>query len=114
RRTLRAAATQFPGELDGEHQRIVRELEEIRQEQAKSQFEVAEWYRRMGDRKPKESDKLYRAARLYYTYVQKNYPATKWADRSAERIADLPASKGPAEQGESEQPSGKSNWWKFW
>jgi outer membrane protein assembly factor BamD (BamD/ComL family) len=115
RRTLRAAATQFPGELDDNRQRIFRELEDIRQEQAKSQFEIAEWYRRMGDRKPQESEKLYRAARLYYDYVQRSYPATKWADRAAERVADLPAAKPAADQDEGEQvDKSKSSWWKFW
>jgi outer membrane protein assembly factor BamD (BamD/ComL family) len=113
RRTLRAAATQFPSELDDDRQRIIRELEEIRQEQAKAQFEIAEWYRRMGDLKPKESEKLYRAARVYYNYVQKSYPATKWADRSAERLKDLPASRPAGEQVADEQTA-KSNWWKFW
>jgi outer membrane protein assembly factor BamD (BamD/ComL family) len=113
RRTLRAAATQFPDELDPDRQRIIRELEEIRQEQAKAQFEIAEWYRRMGDRKPKESDKLYRAARLYYNYVQRSYPATKWADRAGEQLSTLPAAKPAADAVEQAEPE-KSSWWKPW
>jgi outer membrane protein assembly factor BamD (BamD/ComL family) len=113
RRTLRAAAAQFPSELESERQRIFRELEEIRQEQAKAQFEVAEWYRRMGDLKPKESEKLYRAARLYYNYVQKSFPATKWADRAAERLAELPATR-PTNDQVATETGNKSSWWKIW
>jgi outer membrane protein assembly factor BamD (BamD/ComL family) len=113
RRTLRAAATQFPDKLEPQRQRIFRELEEIRQEQAKAQFEVAEWYRRMGDLKPKESQKLYRAARLYYQYVQRGFPATKWADRAGERLAELPQPSS-AVQEPAEETQEKPQWWKFW
>jgi outer membrane protein assembly factor BamD (BamD/ComL family) len=113
RRTLRAAATQFPDQLEPQRQRIIREMEEIRQEQAKAQFEVAEWYRHMGDLKPKESDKLYRAARLYYNYVQRSFPGTKWADRAAERAAELPQSSPPEPQ-TAQETDRKSSRWKFW
>jgi outer membrane protein assembly factor BamD (BamD/ComL family) len=113
RRTLRAAATQFPDKLEPQRQRIFRELEEIRQEQAKAQFEVAEWYRRMGDLKPKESDKLYRAARVYYIYVQKSFPGTKWANRAEERIAELPAAS-PADPQSEQETAAKPSRWKFW
>src|SRR5262245_66669562 len=64
RRTLRAAATQFPDKLEPQRQRIVRELEEIRHEQAKAQFETAEWDRRIGERAPEGTDKRARYSRL--------------------------------------------------
>ncbi len=97
RRTLRSAMAQFPDELEPERQRILHELDEIRQEQAKSQYEVGEWYQRRGDRSTKDADKMYGAARYYYQYVQKGFPGTKWADRAAERLAQLPPAPTPKE-----------------
>ena len=90
RRTLVSAMAQFPDKLESERPRILKELDEIRQEQAKSQFEIGEWYERMGERQPKDQDKYFRSARLYYQYVQKTFPGTKWADRAGERLAKLP------------------------
>jgi outer membrane assembly lipoprotein YfiO len=85
RRTFQAALSQYPQELEPDRQRIYRELDEIRNEQAKSQFEIGEWYRRMG-RPP--------AARIYYLWVQKNFSGTKWGDRALERLNQLDQS-GP-------------------
>ena len=97
RRTLRAAITQFPEQLESERPRVLRELEEIRQEQAKSQFEVGEWYRTMATRSPKQADKFNRAARLYFMYVQKNFTGTKWADRATEQLEQLNRTAVPAQ-----------------
>jgi outer membrane protein assembly factor BamD (BamD/ComL family) len=90
RRTLRSAVAQFPNQTESDRQRVMRELEEIRQEQAKAQFEIAEWYHRMARRTPKMADTYNRSARLYYQYVQKNFPGTKWADRATEQLAEIP------------------------
>jgi outer membrane protein assembly factor BamD (BamD/ComL family) len=100
RRTLRSAVAQFPDQTDADRQRVFRELEEIRQEQAKSQFEIAEWYSRMARRNPKLADTYNRSARLYYLYVQKNFPGTKWADRAGEQLAEIPAVSPPTPKNE--------------
>ncbi len=101
RRTLRSAIAQFPDELEPERQRLYRELEEIRQEQAKAQFEVGEWYRRMAERTPKLAEKYKGSARLYYEYVQRNFAGTKWSDRAGERLAGLDRPATAAIQPES-------------
>ncbi len=82
KRILQAALNQYPNELEAERQRIYQKLDAIRQEQAKSQFEIGEWYRRMGHPL---------SARVYYQYVvsQKDFAGTKWAERAGERLAEL-------------------------
>jgi outer membrane protein assembly factor BamD (BamD/ComL family) len=90
RRTLRAALSQYPNELEPERQRVYRELDEIRQAQAKSQFEIAEWYRRQG--RPK-------SARVYYEWLvrQQDFAGTKWAEQARERLDELDRAS-PADQ----------------
>ena len=101
RRTLRSAVAQFPDQTESDRQRVFRELEEIRQEQAKAQFEIAEWYHRMAGRTPKMAETYYRSARLYYQYVQKNFPGTKWADRAGEELREIPDVQPPHPKSET-------------
>jgi outer membrane protein assembly factor BamD (BamD/ComL family) len=114
RRTLRSAVAQFPEQLDSDRQRVFRELEEIRHEQAKTQFEIAEWYHQMGNRSPKMSDTYYRSARLYYQYVQKNFPGTKWADRAAEQLGKIPDVPPPRPKKELISPDQSSEPKRSW
>lgn len=100
RRTLKSTVAQFPDQTESDRQRVFRELEEIRQEQAKAQFEVAEWYHQMGNRSPKLADTYYRSARLYYQYVQKNFPGTKWSDRAGEQLGEIPEVPPPRPKSE--------------
>jgi outer membrane protein assembly factor BamD (BamD/ComL family) len=100
RRTLRSALNLFPNELESERQRIYRELDEIRNSQAKTQFEIAEWYRTHGHPK---------SARLYYRWIlqQKDFAGTKWAERAQQRLAELdqtPATTDAAHEPAAETP----------
>jgi outer membrane protein assembly factor BamD (BamD/ComL family) len=104
-RTLQAALTQFPDELESDRQQVYHKLDSIRHERAKAQFEIGEWYERIG--KPN-------SARVYYEIVIKNFAGTKWAERAAERLTALDSADAsqpsPTAAGQSPPDKERRSW----
>jgi len=97
-RILQAALRQFPDRLQAERQRVYRKLEAIRSERARREYEVGEWYERMG--KPK-------SAMYYYQWVIRHFPDSKWARKAARRLERLQASGQTTDSEEQIGPAGE-------
>ena len=57
-----------------------KQLEAIKNKEAKKFFDVAQFYYKQKD---------YQSAKIYYTYVVKNYPQTEWAQASQEILKEI-------------------------
>ncbi len=75
-RTLR----QFRSELGSERERVVQARNEIREQQARRDCFLAEYY---------EKKKDYRAARYYYRLIVEEYPATEAAQKARARLTEI-------------------------
>lgn len=86
---VKASLYQFPDELAGKQQEILRTQETVREQRAERDFQMAEYYK---------STRHYRAARFYYDTVIKEYPDTKYAVQARKRmqtIQNRPANPAP-------------------
>ncbi len=96
-RILQAALRQFPDRLQAERQRIYGKLESMRDERARREYKIGEWYERLGK---------HTSAVFYYQWVLKHFPDSKWGRKAARRLAEI-ALRQEAEPGEAEPKAGQ-------
>jgi outer membrane protein assembly factor BamD (BamD/ComL family) len=74
--------TQFPTELGGERDRVLQVRADVRAQRALREYDTAEYYAKLD---------YYGAARHYYAKVVRDFPDTKLAEQSRERIDQFKA-----------------------
>ncbi len=71
---------QFPNELGEEREKIVRYKAEVKAQMATRDMHLAQYF---------DNGKYYRAAKIYYAKVVKDYPQTQFADEAKTRLAAI-------------------------
>jgi outer membrane protein assembly factor BamD (BamD/ComL family) len=71
---------QFPTELGDERERIVRYKAEVKAQRATRDIHLAQYF---------DNGAHYRAAKIYYAQVVKDYPQTQFAEQAKTRLASL-------------------------